>query len=177
MLLCSLLLHPHILLGNFAIDPNANTTVVTDNRDNYCELCNAVNQGKLNRLDALKGANVSVGILADHINQNAGRLDENQLSIKVFNEVAQRAQFHYKDSYGGFALPEGNETSTDALLCMVSNYDVAVDWWIRTLERTSLGISGTKGWHDSSTIMIKNIDAPLSAFSFISAFAPFDWIH
>ena len=84
----------------------------------------------------------------------------------MFNEVAQRAQFHYKDSYGGFALPEGNETFTDKLLDMVSNYDVAVSWFIRTLERTSLGISGTKGWHDSNTIMIKNSNAPSSTHSF-----------
>ena len=148
LLLCSLLLHPHFLLGSFAIDPNANTTVVTDNRNNYCELCNKINQGKLNRLDTLKGVNISVGTLAERIDKNTGKLDENQLSIKVFDEVARRAQFHYKDSYGVFELSQGNETSTDALLDMVSNYDVAIPWWIRTLERTSLGISGTTGWSD-----------------------------
>jgi len=175
LLLCSLLLSPHTLLGNFAIDPNANTAVVADNRNNYCELYNKINQGKLNRLDALKGVYVSVGIFADRTNQNTGKLNENHLPFKVFDEVARRAQFHYKDSYGIFAIPEGNETYTDKLLDMVSNYDVAVSWWIRTPERTSLGISGTKGWYDSSTIMIKNRDAPTSTRSYFSAFKPFDW--
>jgi len=152
---------------------NARNTLITDQRNNYCEIYKQVQLGNIDRRNALNGLNISIGVLPYVVDQKTGKLDQNYIAIKVLDEVARRGRFFYKDSFGVVANPAANETYTDTLLFILDHYDVAVDWWIRSFERTVLGISWAKGWYDSSTIMIVKKDDSVSGINMRAAFDPF----
>jgi len=152
---------------------NARRTISTDQRNNYCEIYKQVQLGNIDRRNALNGLNISIGVLPYVVDQKTGKLDQNYIAIKILDEVARRGRFFYKDSFGVVAEPTGNETYTDTILSILDNYDVAVDYWLRSLERTILGISWAKVWYDSSTIMIMKKDDSVTGITMRAAFDPF----
>lgn len=187
--ICILFLFPNLLLGYKANDSNEKVTSSqisnkkagkrtrrissTDQRHNFCEVHNQVMLGKISRREALNGMNVSIGVVDYSVDQETGKLDENYIANMVFDEVARRAKFSYKDSVGVVPTPTGDETFTGVLTYIVNNYDIAVDWWIRSLERTALGASGSEPWYDSSTIIITKEGPTKTLFNFQAAFSPF----
>jgi len=174
--LCCILSHLYVASGDYVVDPTLNIANGEDKRNNYCDLYDKINQGKLDRKDALNGVNVSIGVLPDVLDKKTGELNyENVIALKVFEEVARLAKFNYKDLVGVVDFPKENETYTDKVSYIVNHYDVAVSWWIRTLDRASLGISGAEGWYDASTIMIRKVDNFQSKTSISTALKPFDW--
>jgi len=87
------------------------------------------------------------------------------------------------DSFGVVPERTKNETWTDVITFTVDHYDVAADWWYRSLERVDKGLSSTVKWYDSSTIMIaaKSVDkdAQVGGINWFAVFAPLDlgvWI-
>lgn len=193
--ICILFLFPNLLLGYKANDSNEKVTSSqisnkkagkrtrrissTDQRHNFCEVYNQVMLGKISRREALNGMNVSIGVVDYSMDQETGKLDENYIANMVFDEVARRAKFSYKDFVGVVPTPTGDETFTGVLTYIVDNYDIAVDWWIRSLERTALGASGSEPWYDSSTIIITKESPTKTFFNFQAAFSPFSknvWI-
>ena len=145
-----------------------------DHRNNYCGIYDQIKIGTLSRRNALNGLNVSVGVIDYVLNQQTGKLDQDYIAVKVFDEVARRAKFKYKDSFGVYPDPSGNKSKsyTDILGDILDHYDVALDWWATSLERMSLGFSMTKGWYDSNTIMIIKSKTETKGVQFGAAFSP-----
>ena len=147
-----------------------------DRRNNFCEVYNQVHLGQLERRDALKGFNVSIAVLPHAFDEKKGRLNQNYISIQIFDEVARRAQFSYKNNFESYNYATGNETYTDVLLRMFDHTDVAVDWWAREIERVSIGITGPKGWYDASTVIIGVHGlVKYRTFDLFSVFLPFKY--
>ena len=147
-----------------------------DRRNNYCEIYNQIQLGQLERRDALKGLNISIAILPHALDKEEGKLVQNYIGIQIFDEVARRAQFSYQNNFQVFDYATGNETYTDVLLYMFNHTDVAVDWWVREIERVSIGITGPTGWYDASTVIIGKDDSITSRkVDLFSVFTPFKY--
>lgn len=145
-------------------------SVISDQRNDYCEISKQVQLGNMDMREALKGFHVSIGIGL----QETDDKKQQEISLKVFDEIARRGQFYYKDSIGEVPPPTGNETYTDTLFDIVNNYDVAVEGWIRSATRTALGITGAVRWYDASTIMIRKKDSSTKGVNFEAVFDPFN---
>ena len=146
-----------------------------DQRHNYCGVYKQVQFGNVSRRDALKHLNVSIGVdSSNFVEQEISDVMRiNSLSLEVFNEIANRGNFRYRDSYQVIPPPQSNETYTDSLVYTLDRNDVAVDYWVRSVERTNLGITGATNWYDASTIIMHTKDASLKGFNILSIFDPF----
>lgn len=142
-------------------------TMMSDRRNNFCEIAKQVQLGNVDMREALKGFNVSIGL------QQTDK-EQMEISKNLFDEISRRGQFHYKDSIEEVPLPTGNDTFTDALIHTLDNYDVAASWWIRSTERTALSITGVISWYDASTIMILK-EGRSRTFHIAGLFEPFEW--
>lgn len=76
------------------------------------------------------------------------------LQAVIMDELANRGKFTWRDSFGVFMEPN-NATWTELLIWSADTYDVSVDWWSRSLERLSMGVSFTRPWYDSGTILVE----------------------
>ena len=104
--------------------------------------------------------------------------------IEVLEELAYRAGFSWRDSYGiilpfyhehGYR-PYANTTINDLLLWTVNAYDFSFAEWDRSIDRMKLGIDFPTGFRDSSTILIAlTTDDDEANFHIFSFLQPFDW--
>lgn len=151
----------------------------TDTLTNFCQLYQQVEIGKFNRETALKGRNISVGIPHSAVVTKTGKINEMDpyIAVEVFDEVARRAQFSWKPGVSENGSPAANQTYTDMLVDSVNSNDISVDWWLVTEDRTKMGITFTREWYDSSTIMIvKKAESKTYLFGFIRPFTVEVWI-
>ena len=102
--------------------------------------------------------------------------------MKIFDEIASRGNFTWKDSYAFYDGPGTDEMGenidwTELLLWSIETFDVSVDWWIPNAKRIAAGTTFPKGWLDASMIIVtKNeyaSDDPQSQFSFFNWTRPF----
>jgi len=71
------------------------------------------------------------------------------------DEIARRAKFEYRNSYGVIDSPGENQTWGDVLSWSIDTYDLNGDWYLRTVERLNDGILFPEKWYDGSLIMIR----------------------
>lgn len=99
------------------------------------------------------------------------------LSVKIFDEIATRGNFTWKESYIVQDEPPEGKDWTDLLLWSIEAYDVSVDWWIPNSNRIANGATFIKGWLDASTIIVSRVtsssDETESEFSFFNWGTPF----
>ena len=115
---------------------------------------------------ALRGANLSTawpppagyeppGLLTG---TEDGTIFDDSAMVKIFNELATRAGFHWREFYGIVEIPDGveheNKTWNELLMWSSERYDVSVDWWIETPARKSVGIFFPAGWFDASLMLV-----------------------
>lgn len=97
-------------------------------------------------------------------------------TIEILDEIAKRAKFQWRNSFGVTNMVEelGNRTLDDLLQWTVQTYDVTVAPWSKSLERINSGVSFPEGIYDSSIIMIglEETGSSLHVWSFLE---PFDW--
>ena len=77
--------------------------------------------GNINRRDSLKSLNASIGVFSCAFDIGSGRIDQNFIALKVFNEIGRRAQFYYEDLFGTFPIPRANETHADARISILDH--------------------------------------------------------
>eukprot|EP00802_Teleaulax_amphioxeia_P007544 Tamp_07551.p1 GENE.Tamp_07551~~Tamp_07551.p1 ORF type:complete len:637 (+),score=109.74 Tamp_07551:145-1911(+) len=103
---------------------------------------------------------------------------------KIFDELARRAGFNWRNHYGLVEIPDGPEfedkTWNELLIWSADVYDVSVDWWIETPSRKEIGIFFPQGWFDASLVLVaKKQGAKLNVanllFSWSKPFAPELW--
>jgi len=152
--------------GELAAFNTPQFAVGDSHRQNLCDRYLAISNGTTKLEDALRGVklNVVVGAYAGsyfNYNNETGIQPYGGIVVEIMDEVASRAGFTWRDSFGFYDTPSGgeNETWTDLLVWSLDNYDLTVDWWAQSLDRINLGAAFLKEWYDSSIILIskKNI--------------------
>jgi hypothetical protein len=161
---------------SFAQEPPAfrdkeftNSTIV-NNKSNVCDRYRQLDWGQIDLPDALRGLHLSV-VLIDYqepITQALFGLrngviptshnNDGPLFVVLLDELARRAGFQWRNSYGVVVpLPANSSyTYSDLLLWEVETYDIAMGRWDRTVARIANGISFPEGFLDSSLILIQN---------------------
>ncbi|KAL3942955.1 MAG: hypothetical protein SGBAC_002944 [Bacillariaceae sp.] len=129
-------------------------------RQDVCDLVDAVRSGNLTLKDSLRGRqlHVQLGAYSDSYFQYSPTegIDPVYPGIQaaLLDEVARRAGFTWRESFGVFVEPVQGESFTELLVWSVGAFDLSVDWWSRNLERMSLGVAYPQEWYDSSIILI-----------------------
>ncbi|GFH57881.1 hypothetical protein CTEN210_14357 [Chaetoceros tenuissimus] len=139
--------------------PQFNYTVSM--RQNFCELQTKFHAGEIELLTAFEGQQLNVAIGEDPLHINYGdeirssiNTENPGIVIKIFDEIAKRGKFTWKESFVFEKSPPSGKTWTELLDWSVATYDVSVNYWFDTAERNSMGISFPYGWYDASLIIV-----------------------
>mmetsp|Transcript_38537 Transcript_38537/g.43171 ORF Transcript_38537/g.43171 Transcript_38537/m.43171 type:complete len:582 (+) Transcript_38537:128-1873(+) len=151
-------------------------------RSNFCQQHRQVELGVVPLRYALKGSNVRPALFRYQLDDETGGIDEVDppLGIKILDEIARRAQFEWRDSYGVIDSPAGNQTWGDVLSWSLDTYDLNGDWFLRTTDRLADGILFPEHWYDGSLIMVRKVkeigDDNFQLFALLSPFTKGVWI-
>ena len=156
-------------------------------RTNVCSRQALLTNGQVELRDALQGLNLSVAM--DNY-AGTGWNEENffalspegiinaedpGLFVVILDEIARRAGFAWRDSYAAIPPPPPTHSWSDLLQWEVTHYDVAVDYWAKSVERMSRGISFPHGWYDGAIIMVAREQVEEDPFDVYSFLVPFEW--
>ena len=142
-------------------------------KSNFCQLHEQVEKGSIEIRHALKDLHISIGA-QDYVMDRTGKINEDYIAVRMLDEVAKRSQFKWRDTVEVVHPPSQNQTWTDVLNYTTSKYDLALDYWMRTMDRVSIGIMFPQEWYDTSMIMIQLSGNRSHAFSWL-VFLPFTW--
>jgi hypothetical protein len=101
--------------------------------------------------------------------------DSPGFTVEILDELAIRAGFSWRTSFGVSSVAQiGNQTMDDLLQWTVQTYDLSVASWSRIVKRIEAGIVFPEGVYDSSIIMvgIQETDSKINIWSFLE---PFEW--
>ena len=132
-------------------------------RQNVYERSHTVTSKDIPLRDALRGLKLRAWIFSgEYLKLVPMVLNEEYpgLLAILLDELAVRAGFTWRNSYGITIEPEGTENRTfaDLLVWTASTYDISADWWLNTIERLNRGITFQVPWYDSNTIMTMNTE-------------------
>lgn len=146
-------------------------------RSNFCQLHRQVETGAVPLRYALKDSNVRPALFRYQLDKETGGIDEVDppLGIKILDEIARRAQFEWRDSYGVIDSPAGNQTWGGVLSWSLDTYDLNGDWFLRTTDRLADGILFPEKWYDGSLIMVRKVKEIDDNFRFFALLLPFTW--
>lgn len=146
-------------------------------RSNFCQLHRQVEIGVVPLRHALKDSKIRPALFRYQLDKETGGIDEVDppLGIKILDEIARRAQFEWRDSYGVIDSPSGNQTWSDVLTWSLDTYDLNGDWHLRTTDRLADGILFPEKWYDGSLIMVRKVKEIDDSFQLIALLMPFTW--
>jgi hypothetical protein len=101
--------------------------------------------------------------------------DSPGFTVEILDELAKRAGFSWRTSFGVADITQiGNRTVDDVLQWTTQNYDISVAQWSRAVKRIEAGIVFPEGVYDGSIIMvgIQETDSKLNIWAFLE---PFEW--
>jgi hypothetical protein len=161
-------------------------------RQDVCERHEAFQNGTVQLADTLRGMELrpyfltGAGSLA--LIESDGTILPNTFApaVRVLDQLAQRAGFTWRDSYGASNILQtlrsnGTATSTDfdsfdpLLTWGVQSFDMIAFETTKTIERASAGNVFLEGYIDSSIIMVGMIGTGPPPLNFFSFFLPFQW--
>ena len=134
-------------------------TYNVSHRQSVCERYDMVRFGQRELRNALDGMELrplmAIGPFFHYDDENGIHKGEHGLMADLMDELAQRAGFEWRDSFGVMPPPESiNATWTEMIVWAVETYDLAVNWWDQSIERMELGAAFLEPWYDGSLIMI-----------------------
>jgi len=147
-------------------------------RTNFCEVHRRVENGEILLRNALKDMNIRPVLFRYQLNKETGAIAEVNppIGIKILDEVARRAQFKWRDSYGVVDSPNKNQTWGEVLSWSLDTYDLNGDWYLRTTERLADGIIFPEKWYDGSLIMIRKTVILDGVFQWKAFLMPFTFV-
>ena len=178
----------------FSMIPFTNDTHKTP----MCNMSRHILEQGIDLKYGLEGFQLSVGVV-NHPNPAFLNLreedetidpDEPGLFAVILDELALRARFTWRDSFG-LILPPHHEintgrtvdghpiTWTDVLVDAVERYDFTFAEWVHNTNRRQLGVGFPTGWYDASTILIQKSKYKRPEFLVTSFLRPFSievWI-
>lgn len=161
-----------------------------DFRTNVCDRQKRLYENKLSIPNALRGLNVTVAAVTYtsglwknyfHLSETTGGIPEDYpgLFVVIMDEIARRAGFSWRNSFGSFppiTASSTNKTWTDLLLWQIDKFDVSMDYWLRTEERLAKGVGFPEAWYDGSLIIVQPVisgDAAATDLNYLSLLRPF----
>jgi len=150
-------------------------------RTDFCEVHRRVENGEILLRNALKDMNIRPALFRYQLDKKTGAIAEVNppIGIKILDEIARRAQFKFRDSYGVVDSPNENQTWSEVLYWSLDTYDLNGDWYLRTTERLADGIIFPEKWYDGSLIMIRKtviVDGATNLAAFLRPFTVVVWI-
>jgi hypothetical protein len=152
-------------------------------RQNVCERQEMLHNGTVKLRDALAGLALRPRVGGDiRRDPETGAIQEDYPGIVgvILDELARRAAFTWRNSYGVTTTPgRGNQTFDDLLDWSVDTYDFMAAGWTETIERMNRGVVFPEGWRDGSIIMVgieSANDSKLHVWSFLQPFDKGLWI-
>jgi hypothetical protein len=139
----------------------------TSYRTNVCEQQLMLWNKTVDLPNALRGLNLTVGITQYATGKEASffsldadgriRITSPGLFAVVLDEVARRAGFEWRNSFGVYPpldnTTDVNKTWTDILLWAIDTYDISMERWAHSIDRMAKGASFPLGWWDSSAVL------------------------
>ena len=118
-----------------------------DHRQNLCVEYQLVIDRNITLKNALVGKELNIALF-DYQLTSDGTIDENKppIGIRVMDELARRARFEYRNSFGMVRSPAGTETYDDVLYWGARVYDLLGEWFIHDLSRLENSIMFPFGW-------------------------------
>jgi ABC-type amino acid transport substrate-binding protein len=146
-------------------------------RNNLCYLHGLVEDGQILRRNALHDVDIRPALFRYQLDKETGGIPETNPSVGLvfLDELARRAKFQWRNSYGVVESPGENQTWSELLDWSIDTYDVVGDWFLRTVERLGDGILFPEGWYAGSLIMVNRKEEKESEFRWNSFLAPFTW--
>ncbi|CAB9518315.1 receptor subunit 1 [Seminavis robusta] len=135
-------------------------------RQDVCERYRRYDQGDVELRLALDGMALRPLAIASNFFQldDEGKIDANNPGhqVDVLDELARRAGFTWRDSFGttGFLPPDTTRTYTDLLMWGADYFDFFVARWANSLERLQSGITFPQGFYDDSLILVAVAEPP-----------------
>jgi len=150
-------------------------------RTDFCEVHRRVENGEILLRNALKDMDIRPALFRSQLDKKTGAIAEVNppIGIKILDEIARRAQFKFRDSYGVVDSPNKNQTWSEVLHWSLNTYDLNGDWFLRTTDRLADGIIFPEKWYDGSLIMIRKtvmLDGTFKWGAFLEPFTPIVWI-
>jgi hypothetical protein len=151
-------------------------------RQNVCDRYEKFREGKVELRLALEGLKLKPLIrTGDYFHYDAvtgiDRADPG-LMADLLDEVARRAGFTWRDSFGVQVDPVSvNMTFTEMLLWTVENFDIAINWWDQSVERMEKGVAYIEPWFDGSVILINQrepVEDSTNAINLLNWLRPFE---
>jgi len=146
-------------------------------RSNFCELHRQIDSGAIQLRYALKNVKLRPALFRYQLDSKTGRIAEVNppIAIQILDEIARRAQFEWRDSYGVIDSPDGNQTWGEVLSWSIDTYDLNGEWYLRTTERLADNILFPEYWYDGSLILVKKTVEVGGAFPWNAVFDPFTY--
>lgn len=160
------------------------TTAPFDNsvsyRQSVCDRQERFNSRNVTLRDALQGFELHpwlpVGQFSPLDPETSAIIEDRPgFTVEILDEVAKRAGFSWRTSFGVADVTKmGNRTLDDVLQWTAQTYDISVAQWTRTVKRIESGIVFPEGVYDASIIMvgIQETDSKLNIWAFLE---PFEW--
>jgi hypothetical protein len=161
-------------------------------RTNVCQRQLDLSNQETELRDALRGLNLTIAITNYYQVPNEDKfftlkrdkiVEGNPgLFVVILDEVARRAGFSWRNTFTAIdpVIPEDNKTWTELLEWEVAHFDVAVDYWARSVDRMSKGISFPHGWYDGSIVLATSETSlqkeALNMWTYLLPFSGFVWI-
>mmetsp|Transcript_13230 Transcript_13230/g.20618 ORF Transcript_13230/g.20618 Transcript_13230/m.20618 type:complete len:577 (+) Transcript_13230:109-1839(+) len=152
-------------------------------RSNVCDRYEQFRAGEVDFRDALEGLELKamMGAGSLFILREDGTIDPQYPGFMgvLMDELALRAGFTWRNSFGVYYGPGENKTYTDLAIWGTDAYDVLVDWWITTVDRLQKGIGFPEGFYDASFVLIgrkgTDVSGNLEIFKFLKPFDATLW--
>lgn len=160
-------------------------------RTSVCDRQRDLYEGKTLLQDALQGLNISVAMTNYKVpNEDAfftlvdGKIKEENpgLFVVIMDEIALRAGFSWRNTFAAIdpldSTIQVGKSWTDLLEWEVDSFDIAADYWARSVDRMARGISFPVGWYDGSIILVYSEDSTdkFNLWSFLLPFETNVWI-
>ena len=150
-----------------------------------CDRQGLFHNGTLPLRDALSGFALRPALyIGDFfsLNNETEAIDEERpgLIVELLDELAERAGFTWRDSFGVFDYRdmEKNQTFDELLKWTVETYDLSCNSWSSSIGRINQGVTFLEGWYDGSIILVgkQETKARVNVWSFLMPFAWGVWL-
>jgi hypothetical protein len=152
-------------------------------RQSVCERQQAFSNGTAEFRDSLRGLKLNVMLLMGAfggLNPVDGSIPSTNLGmdIIVLDELARRAGFTWRTTYGAVSTSNLTVPFDDLLDWSIHTFDVSAVEWSRTRTRINRGTGYPTGHVDASIIMVGQIAKPkaLNVWSFLQPFDAWVWL-
>jgi hypothetical protein len=147
-------------------------------RQSVCDRQAQLDNGTLELRNALEGLAIRpvlfYGNLTDFILPSARIPEENPgIIVEVLDELARRAQFTWRNSFGAANADSDNATIDEMFVWSVRTYDLSAVLWTQSVRRMNYGASFPEGFYDASIIMVgekQSASSKLNVWSFLEPF-------